>query len=440
MSLNRDEATLPAARRHGETFVGAMKFWAVATLMVVATTATLVVPLFWRARPDTTVARSRWFALTMAAAIPLLALGIYAWTGRPELAAEVPVAALNDDVARQHARAAMRGGVTGGELDAAIEKLRARLAANPEDPAGWRLLAQSYEFQGRAADAREANEHAEAVERGDSLPAAVVAPMATDAATRLAQTAEEHRRRREFPQAVRAYAELARTGGMSADLWADYADALGGARGTLDGEAAACIDAALRLDPDHPKALWLRASVQTQQQDFAAALVTWQRLARILPAESPDARIIAANLEEARARVAAGAMPSKPATQPPAIALRGSVSLDPRLRKQVGTGAVLFVFARAADERGPPLAVLRTAAGTWPIAFVLDDTDAMMPERKLSGFRRVILEARISRSGNALAQPGDLRAVSGVLDPATAPDQQLTIAEEVGAAATAQGG
>jgi len=83
--------------------------------------------------------------------------------------------------------------------------------------------------------------------------------------------------------------------------------------------------------------------------------------------------------------------------------------------------------------------VLRMAAGTWPLRFVLDDSNAMMPDRKLSDFTRVILEARISASGNALAQPGDLRAVSAVLNPRVASDQRLTIAEMVGARA-AQGG
>jgi cytochrome c-type biogenesis protein CcmH len=115
------------------------------------------------------------------------------------------------------------------------------------------------------------------------------------------------------------------------------------------------------------------------------------------------------------------------------VTLRGSVSLDPRLRDRVRSGDTLFVFARAADERGPPLAVLRTAAGPWPLSFELDDRNSMLPGRSLSGFNRVILEARISRSGNALPQPGDLRAVSAVLDPRTSPAQRLTIAEEVSA-------
>jgi cytochrome c-type biogenesis protein CcmH len=120
--------------------------------------------------------------------------------------------------------------------------------------------------------------------------------------------------------------------------------------------------------------------------------------------------------------------------------LRGSVRLDPRLRDRVRSGDTLFVFARAADERGPPLAVLRLNVGPWPLSFELSDDNAMMPGRTLSNFKRVILEARISRSGNALAQPGDLRGVSPVLDPGNSPRQVLTIAEEVGGAPMSGGG
>lgn len=412
--------------------------------MVIATTATLVVPLFWRARPEEAAGRRRWFAFAFAtaAAVPLLALGLYAWLGRPDLIGSVPGNPRAGDIATEHASAAMsRGAQSGGDLDAAIERLRTRLAANPGDASGWRLLAQSYRFQGKNDEAAAADLTAESVDRGSApAPAQAIAPMAPSAPdtpiTQLAQQAQEHRRRREFPQAVALFAELERRGALDANLWADYADSLGGARGKLDEDAAACIDAALRLDPDHTKALWLRASLQTQREDFAAALATWQHLARLLPPDSPDARIINANLQEARDKLGAG----KPVRSVAAVALRGKIQLDPRLTKRVAAGTPLFVFARAADERGPPLAVWRTAAGRWPLEFKLDDGDAMMPGRKLSDFRRVILEARLSRSGNAQPQPGDLRGSSGVLDPRTAPVQQLTIAEEVGAAREAKGG
>ena len=70
--------------------------------------------------------------------------------------------------------------------------------------------------------------------------------------------------------------------------------------------------------PAHPKALWLRASLQTQRKDYAAALVTWQQLADVLPADSPDARIIAANIDEARGKLSArAASPAQPALRRP---------------------------------------------------------------------------------------------------------------------------
>lgn len=413
--------------------------------MVVATTATLVVPMFWRMRENeaarTSPARRRAYALVVAALVPLAALGCYVWWGRPDLAHTRPPAADNLDIATQHARSAARGGgENGGDLGAAVERLRARLARNPDDVDGWLLLAQAYEFEGRAAEAAAARQRAggKAVE-----PVAMSAPAAAalDAeSTRLVGQAEEHRRLREFAKAVKDFAELERRGALNADLWADYADALGGARGKLDDEAMRCVGQALRLEPDHAKALWLQASWQTQRRDYAAALGTWQRLAEVLPGDSPDARIIAANLAEAREKLAAS---SSTATKTPPVAasaLRGSVRLDPRLRDRVRSGDTLFVFARAADERGPPLAVLRLNAGPWPLSFELSDDNAMMPGRTLSNFKRVILEARISRSGNALAQPGDLRGVSPVLDPGNSPKQVLTIAEEVGGAPMSGGG
>lgn len=423
--------------------MGAIQFWSVATLMVVATTAVLVVPLFWRARADEVDraqpnrARQRGFALLAAAAVPVVALGLYAWTGKPDLAITPPAPWNGDGIGAKHARAAMQGGgENGGDLDAAINRLRARLTANPSDAEGWRLLAQSYEFQGRATEAAEANKQAEAAGASPRGPVAMAAGQDADAVS-LAQRAEQLRRERNFSEAVAAFAELSRRGGMSADLWADYADALGGARGKLDDEAARYIDAALRIDPDHAKALWLRASWQTQKGDYPAAVGTWQRLAGLLPPDSPDARIIAANLAEARTRIGASTQTAAP--RGASIALSGSVRLDPRWKHRVAAGDVLFVFARAADERGPPLAVFRTKAGPWPLEFRLDDSDAMMPDRKLSDFTRVILEARISRTGNALAQPGDLRAVSAVLNPRAAQPQQLTIAEEVGNKSSVKG-
>ena len=90
------------------------------------------------------------------------------------------------------------------------------------------------------------------------------------------------------------------------------------------------------------------------------------------------------------------------------------------------------MFAKAVGQPGPPLAVLRVKTASWPISFVLDDSLAMMPNRKLSDFQNVVVEARISRAGTADPKPGDLRGVSAALDPRGAAPLRLVINEEIG--------
>lgn len=129
-------------------------------------------------------------------------------------------------------------------------------------------------------------------------------PVDASAATRLAR-AEDHRRRREFREACALYAEAAAAGAMTADAWADYADAQASLTGRIAGEPARAIAAALALDPQHPKALWLQASLAHEEGRYADALAAWQRLQAVVPAGSSDARIVEANIAEA-ARLAAG--------------------------------------------------------------------------------------------------------------------------------------
>jgi cytochrome c-type biogenesis protein CcmH/NrfG len=111
--------------------------------------------------------------------------------------------------------------------------------------------------------------------------------------------AEEHRRNREFKQACELYATLVERGGMSADAWADYADAQASIAGRLAGAPARAIEAALALDPQHPKALWLEASLAHEERRYADALAVWRRLADVVPPDSSDASIVQANIAEA---------------------------------------------------------------------------------------------------------------------------------------------
>ena len=428
-----------------------VQFWSLAMIMVLATTAMLVVPLYWReARQSAINPWRRWEPLALAAAVPLIALSLYRAWGDPTTIGSATVP--SDGIAAAHAVASSTGNRNGGDLDAAVARLRARLESNPEDVDGWRLLAQAYEFQGDTVQANAARSRAGI--SGGATMNVEPAPVPDAQTARLIEQAQDFRRRRDFTRAAAAFAELERRSAMNADLWADYADVLGGSQGRLDEQAARCIEAALRLDPRHVKALWLRASLQTDRREHRAALATWQLIATLIPEDSPDARIIAANLAEARSMLAAVGRSSDgvdvsaadigssgtEVSHPAAAVLRGDVRLDPRWRNRVTPGSVLLIYARAADQGGPPLAIWRGPAGEWPVRFSLGDGDAMIPGRRLSDFKRVVLEARVSRSGDALTRPGDLRVVSGVLDPRSAPEQRLVIAEEVTTASAARGG
>ena len=84
-----------------------------------------------------------------------------------------------------------------------------------------------------------------------------------------------------------------------------------------------------------------------------------------------------------------------------------------------------FVFARAVNGPPMPLAVLRKTAGDLPLKFELDDSMAVMPTAKLSSAQQVVVGARVSKSGNAIAQPGDLEGSSAAVD--VGPDAQVRI-------------
>jgi cytochrome c-type biogenesis protein CcmH len=97
----------------------------------------------------------------------------------------------------------------------------------------------------------------------------------------------------------------------------------------------------------------------------------------------------------------------------------GSVAAAPDVAARIQPGDTLFVYARA--ENGPrmPLAIIRTTATQLPMKFALDDSQAMSPAMKLSGAAAVRIEARVSRSGNAMPQAGDIVGTSGVVKPGT---------------------
>jgi cytochrome c-type biogenesis protein CcmH len=167
---------------------------------------------------------------------------------------------------------------------------------------------------------------------------------------------------------------------------------------------------ALALDPDHLQSLALAGSAAMERGDYAAAVRHWSRAKAVAPPGSPFATDLDPVIAEARA---AAGLPPETVTATPAAAANGpglqvTVTLDPALSSQLQAGDTLFVFARAAEGPRMPLAIVRQPAVPGPVEVTLDDASAMSPQLKLSGFPRVVVGARISRSGNATPQAGDL--------------------------------
>ena len=303
--------------------------------------------------PSRRGARASWVAaLVLVAVVPAAALFAYLTLGNP--AAMSPAAAT-----------ASESGVTQAQMLAMVDSLAQKMKANPADPKGWVLLARSYTALGR------------------------------------------------FSDAVDAYAQAAERMPPDAQLFADWADAAAMTQGRkLAGEPEALIARALAADPKNMNALALSATAKLERGDVAASLAQWRELRALLPNGSEDAteidRVIA-QLEGQR--LGAVATPA-PAASPAGAAISGRVELDPKIASRVAPDDTVFVLARAVDGPRMPLAVQRFRAAELPRAFRLDDSMAMSPAMSLSTVPRVIVEARVSKSGNAITQSGDVRGVS----------------------------
>ena len=328
------------------------------------------------ARPVVTAnERSPRIALLLAILLPIAAIALYIVLGEPRAISGKPPAA---EEAAGHA-------VQSEQMLAMAENLAKRLSASPEDGEGWMMLGRTYAYLGRLQEAMNA-----------------------------------------FEEAVKRRPDDAR-------LLADYADIYAGTKGggSLMGEPEKLIKRALKLDPNQPKALALAGTIAFQKKDFAAAAQDWERALSVLPEDSGFARQIAAGLAEAREAMGqpkSAAIPSAPAKTAPAKGaaaaaapsgrtVSGTVTISPALADRASPDDTLFVFARLPEGGGPPLAVVRATVRELPLKFSLDDSTAMGPENKLSGAARVVITARITKSGGVVPQPGDLEGASKPVTP-----------------------
>ena len=249
-----------------------------------------------------------------------------------------------------------------------------------------------------------------------------------------------------YAEAAAAYRKAAELMPANADVLADLADVLGMTQGRrLAGEPTEVLQRALALDPQHGKSLALAGSAAFERKDYAAARAFWERLLAQVPAESDIARSLRASIAEALQMAGGGAAPgAAPGAATTAVAaassaraasaaaasgavITGEVKLSPALAARVAAGDTIYVFARAVEGPRLPLAIVRQTAGAtlaWPLRFKLDDSMAMAPQLTLSSMPRVVVGARVSKSGDATPRSGDL---IGQSEPVANDAQGLTI-------------
>jgi cytochrome c-type biogenesis protein CcmH len=290
-------------------------------------------------------------AVLVGIAMPLAALAVYLAVGSP--------GALSPQ--------ADPGAVTAEQIDEMVGRLAARLRENPDDADGWKMLGRSYAVLGR------------------------------------------------FGEAVDAYAKAAVRAPRDAQLLADFADALAMAHGrSLQGEPEKLVLRALEIEPRNLKALALAGTAAFDRKAFAAAAGYWQRMLPLVPPGSEDAQAIRDNVAQAT-QLAGGQPPLPLAAAPQAAGLRGTVRISPQLKGRFDPEDTVFIYARAAEGPPMPLAVLRRRARELPAEFALDDSMAMAPGMTISAHARVVVTARVSKSGGATPQPGDLQGASAAV-------------------------
>jgi cytochrome c-type biogenesis protein CcmH len=305
-------------------------------------------------------------------ALPAIAVLLYSQLGRLDLVGYSP-----DPTST-------RSGQMGKDIQEAIDQLAERLKNNPSDLEGWMLLGRSLGIT------------------------------------------------QQFDKAARAYEFALKLAPDNLDTQALYAQTLAETnQGRLQGKPSEIVAAILRKDPKHPNALWLAGLAAAQDGDTGGAVANWEKLKAQFPAESEEAKQLSAYIAEVQAQSAPtqAQQPEQPAVsaqQPKSI--RVKVTLAEALRSRAAPGDTVFIFARAASGPPMPLAIVRKQVKDLPIEVTLDDSMAMVQGMNLSAFDRLVIGARVSKSGTAMPSPGDLQ---GMTEP-TAAENGATYSVQIG--------
>jgi len=249
--------------------------------------------------------------------------------------------------------------ITQESVEKMVGEFAAKMEKDPTNLKGWAMLARSYRILGRNEDAAKAYERAGSFVNSD-------------------------------PQ-----------------LLADYADVLASnANGNFAGKPLQLINQALKLDPNNLMALWLSGTASYNAGNYKLAVQSWERLAQQLPPDTDEARAIKGSITEARSKAGLSAPAPKPVASS-GKEISGKIEISTELKSNIKSGDIVMVIARKPGER-MPVAVLKAPATDFPMRFTLNDALAMNPSAPLSQLSEASIEVRISKTGMAKPEAGDL--------------------------------
>jgi cytochrome c-type biogenesis protein CcmH len=311
--------------------------------------------------PTAPLKGTRWMALS-ALLVPLITLLSYQMLGKPEIITQL---------------AEQPEGMP--PIEELVRGLATKLEAQPNDPKGWFMLGRSY--------------------------------MAM----------------KQYPDALKAFERAIQLDNKNADMLLAYAEAIASTNGNnFTGRAAPLIKKALGLEPDNPNALWMAGIAAYQQSDYETALDRWKKLQGMLSPQSNELEAVNNAIDDTRKKLglepAELPLPSIAQTQsadsepsPPSadeskssVGVEVNVSLSSELSQKASPDDLVFIYAKAVSGPPMPLAAARKQVRDLPLTLRLDDSMAMLPQMKISGFQQVVVGARVSLSGSPSAQSGDL--------------------------------
>ncbi len=191
----------------------------------------------------------------------------------------------------------------------------------------------------------------------------------------------------------------------NSDTLADLADLVAYENKSMNGQALDLIDQSLAANPKNPKALALKGTAAFEKGDYASAIKNWElAIPNLGPNEAAFAQGLNASIAEAKNLL----KPNQASAINPALTISGKVMIAPGLQSRISPTDIVFIYAKAIEGPKLPLAIIKSTAGQLPTSFVLSDAQSMSPQFKLSQFKEVSLTARVSKSGNAIPEKGDL--------------------------------